>query len=211
MHRRQEPRGLSGRSCDRRRHRLHAGDRPHPRIRQARLVRARSQARARRRRRHAHAAQAGQRRCVQALFAGGGVALCAPLAAVPHAERRVPCRQYPSRGHARCSISCSRPMPGFTAARSTRPPRRHAIVADHVVRHVRTILDRQDAPQTCSRAGRSSGRPARLPRNYSRSSLETGAPGSSRLNNAGASATRSMMHSSCPLTSTLAAASMALS
>jgi hypothetical protein len=47
--------------------------------------------------------------------------------------------------------------------------------------------------QTCSRAGRSSARP-RMPRNYSRCSLETGAPGSSRLNNAGASATRSMMH-----------------
>ena len=32
------------------------------------------------------AAQAAERRCVQALFAGGDAALCAPLAAVPHAE-----------------------------------------------------------------------------------------------------------------------------
>ena len=56
-----------------------------------------------------------------------------------------------------------------------------------------------------------SGRRAYMPRNYSRASLETGSPGSSRLNNSGASATRSMMHSSCPLTSTLDAASIVLS
>ena len=55
-------RGCSSRSCDRRRHRLHAGDRPHSRIRQARHLRARSQTRARRRSRHAHAAPAAERR-----------------------------------------------------------------------------------------------------------------------------------------------------
>lgn len=102
--------------------------------------------------------------------------------------------------------------PGQLASGAIHPTAEaHAIVADHVVRHVRTIWTGEMRRQTCSRAGRSSGRPTRMPRNYSRSSLETGAPGSSRLNNAGASATRSMMHSSCPLTSTLAAASMGLS
>ena len=36
-------------------------------------------------------------RCVPAVFAGGDAALCAPLAAVPHAQRRVPDRAYASR------------------------------------------------------------------------------------------------------------------
>ena len=36
-------------------------------------------------------------RCVPAVFAGGDAALCAPLAAVPHAQRCVPDRAYPSR------------------------------------------------------------------------------------------------------------------
>ena len=53
---------LPGQSRDRRRHRLHAGDRPHPRVHQARHVRARSQARARRRHQHAGAAQDAERR-----------------------------------------------------------------------------------------------------------------------------------------------------
>jgi hypothetical protein len=100
MHRRQQARRLPGQSRDRSRHRLHAGDGSHSRIHQARIVRARSQAGACRRRQHAGAATARERRRLQALLAGWDAALCPSLAAVPHAERRLPRRQYPPRRHA---------------------------------------------------------------------------------------------------------------
>ena len=95
-----------------------------PGVHQARHVRARSQARVRR-----MASTCGCRadrpgRRLEALFAGGDASLCAALAPVPHAERRVPCGAYPSRRPARCSTSCSRPGPGSTAARSIRPRKR---------------------------------------------------------------------------------------
>jgi hypothetical protein len=48
---------------------------------------------------------------------------CAALAAVPHAERRVPRGEHSPRG-ARCSTSCSRSGPGCTAAPSIRPRKR---------------------------------------------------------------------------------------
>jgi hypothetical protein len=156
MHCRQEPRGLSRRSRDRRRHRLHPGDRPHPRIRQARLVRTRSQARARRQHRHAHAAQAGQRRCVQTLFAGGDVALCAPLAPVPHPERRFSRSQYPSRGHTASRYSaaglCGALQRGDSSDRRGMPSSPTTSCATSGPSWAGKMRRKR-----CSRAGRSSG------------------------------------------------------
>ncbi len=86
----QEPHRLSGESCYRRRHRLHAGERTYSRVRQARRVRARPQAAAGRRRQHACAAAAQQRGRVQAVLAGRHADLCASVAAVPQPERRLP-------------------------------------------------------------------------------------------------------------------------
>ena len=91
--------GLPGESRHRRRHRLHAGDRAHSGVRQARRLRARSQAAVGRRRQHARAATAQQWRRVQAVLTGRHADLCASVATVPQPERRLPRRQHPPRRH----------------------------------------------------------------------------------------------------------------
>ena len=151
---RQEPRGLSRRSRDRRRHRLHAGDGPHSRIHQARPVRARSQARAGRRHQHAHAAQARRtatsssrirrrRRCSMPITGG-----CS--------ARRTTRSSPPTRiAKALSLFDILQPAYAGLYSGAIHPTAEaHAIVADHVVRaRARAIVGRQDARvKTCSRA-----------------------------------------------------------
>ena len=117
------PRRLSGRPRDRRRHRLHAGHRSRAEFSKRGMC-ARDPKRA-----LADGIAMGmprksrRRRRLRALLAGRGAALRPQLAAGPHAERRLPRRQYASRRH----LAVRHPAAGLcrrsTAARSIRPPK----------------------------------------------------------------------------------------
>ena len=119
----QRPARLPGRACDRQRHRLPLHHRAHGGVLQARHLRARSDPRAGRSGGDEDAAPLQDDRRLRAVFAGRRAALCAPLAADPQSERRVPHREYPSRGH----LAVRHPPAGLCgallAARSTRPPK----------------------------------------------------------------------------------------
>ena len=121
---RAQARRLSGRSRHRRRHRLPPRDRAPVEIPQARHLRARSKPGGDRRRDDVGAAPLQDRRRVQAVFARHSLALCAALAAVPDAERRVHGRQHASRRHLAVRPAAAGLCRACKAAQSTRPPRR---------------------------------------------------------------------------------------
>ena len=139
---RQPPRGLPDGSRHRRRHRLPAGDRAHTEIRQARHLRARSGAGAGRRHHDGDAAQ---------VAGTDEFKPYSPAAALPYAHHwrlfRTPNDGFLTANTHREGISpfdILQPSYAGLYSGAVHPSAEaHAIVADHVLLHVRAILDRQ--------------------------------------------------------------------
>ena len=91
---------------------------------------------------------------VPAVLAGGDAALCAPLAAVPHAQRRVPDRAYPSRGR----VGVRHPAAGLCRPLQRRDPSDRGSACDRggLRRPPRADLGRQAPATVTGRARRSS-------------------------------------------------------
>ena len=191
---------LPGRACDRQRHRLPLHHRAHRGVHEARDLRARSDPRAGRSGRDEDAAPLQGERRLRALFAVRRAPVRAPLAADPQSERRVPHREYPSRGH----LAVRYPPAGLRGALLGRVPPDRGRPRDR--RRSRDAPRAQRPRQGEEAGGRGAaelGSIFSLPRlrgrvgwgPYSRTILATGSLRFSPTKNATGSATLSIRHS----------------